>query len=295
MAASGDNIAALVVRYLEHAATYYRLRGGAPSGEATNMLHALRPLVAVHGGDVLDQLAAADFRALRDGMAAELARTTVNARMQRVRRFIRWAVGRDLATPAVLGRAAAIEPLLAGRSAAREPDAVLPVPASLVAPVVRRLPPRLGCAVLLQWWTGMRVGEVLQLRAERIDRSRPTWVYLPAHHKSLHHGHARVIPFGPRARRVLGRLDGPGDLIRSRHGSAYTRRSYRLAVVRLCDALGIERWSPGRLRHSAGTRFRCAAGLESARALLGHRSCDVTEIYAERDARQAMELAERLG
>ena len=294
MAEETRNLSALASAYLEHAGVYYRRTDGSQTGEARNMAHALRPLVERHGSDPVDSLAAADFRRLRDAISVRLSRRTVNARMLRVRRFLRWLAARDLADPAVLARAASVEPLLAGRSTARELPAVQPVERWQLAPVVRRLPTRLAAGVLLQLWSGMRVGELLGIRWEMIDRSRTTWVYSPAHHKTAHHGHARLIALGPRCRRLLGHLPESGWLIRSRHGTAYTRRSYRLAIIRACDAARIERWTPGRLRHSAATRFRRAAGIESARVLLGHRSPATTEIYAQHDAQAAMAFAELL-
>ena len=45
--------------------------------------------------------------------------------------------------------------------------------------------------------------EICELRDELIDRSGPIWIYRPAKHKTLHHGHARSIVFGPQAQLVL--------------------------------------------------------------------------------------------
>jgi site-specific recombinase XerD len=49
------------------------------------------------------------------------------------------------------------------------------------------------------------------------------------------------------------------------------------------------------LRHNAGTFLRKELGLEVARAVLGHSSAAVTEIYAEIDATNAAEAMEKLG
>ena len=48
------------------------------------------------------------------------------------------------------------------------------------------------------------------------------------------------------------------------------------------------------LRHAAATRFRKAYGLEAAQVLLGHRTADVTQIYAERDRGKAEAIMERI-
>ena len=55
------------------------------------------------------------------------------------------------------------------------------------------------------------------------------------------------------------------------------------------------RWSPGRLRHSVGTRIRKEFDLEAAKAVLGHASTNVTGVYAEMDRRRAIEVAKLIG
>jgi len=55
------------------------------------------------------------------------------------------------------------------------------------------------------------------------------------------------------------------------------------------------RWSPNRLRHSAGTEIRKRYGLEAAQVILGHASADVTQVYAERDLQKAVEIMREVG
>jgi integrase len=57
----------------------------------------------------------------------------------------------------------------------------------------------------------------------------------------------------------------------------------------------IPHWHPHQLRHNAGTRLRREFGLDAARAVLGHTTPIVTEIYAELDRAQAMEVMEKIG
>jgi integrase len=57
----------------------------------------------------------------------------------------------------------------------------------------------------------------------------------------------------------------------------------------------IPRWGPNRLRHNAATRLRREFGLDVARAVLGHSSPIVTEVYAELDGAKAAEAMERVG
>jgi integrase len=57
----------------------------------------------------------------------------------------------------------------------------------------------------------------------------------------------------------------------------------------------IPHWHPHQLRHTKGTEIRRAFGLDAARAVLGHQTPVVTELYAELDCSKAVEVAELLG
>lgn len=57
----------------------------------------------------------------------------------------------------------------------------------------------------------------------------------------------------------------------------------------------VPRWFPHQLRHTYATDVRRLFGLEAAQVALGHRSLDVTLIYAERDAALGQRVAENMG
>ena len=94
-------------------------------------------------------------------------------------------------------------------------------------------------------------------------------------------------------------------------GAHYTTGSYRRAVHRACnkafpppstlsdvdskESQREHRWCPNRLRHTAATDFRKKFGLEAAQVVLGHIHADVTQIYAERDLSQAIQIAREVG
>jgi integrase len=88
-------------------------------------------------------------------------------------------------------------------------------------------------------------------------------------------------------------------------GSRYTTGTYRQAIGYGIDKANREAertanapvpgWHPHQLRHSAGTRLRREFGLDVARAVLGHSSPVVTEVYAELDGAKAAEAMERVG
>jgi integrase len=62
-----------------------------------------------------------------------------------------------------------------------------------------------------------------------------------------------------------------------------------------CQSAAVPHWHPHQLRHTKATEIRREAGLDAARAVLGHRSPVMTEVYAELDMAKAAEVMERLG
>jgi integrase len=61
------------------------------------------------------------------------------------------------------------------------------------------------------------------------------------------------------------------------------------------DELLVPAWGPHRLRHNAATNLRKQFGVELARIILGHATAFTTEIYAEADRQQAMEVIAKIG
>jgi integrase len=78
-------------------------------------------------------------------------------------------------------------------------------------------------------------------------------------------------------------------------GDVYTVDSYRRAIAYACKRAGVPQWHPNQLRHNAATRLRREFGLDVARAVLGHSSPVVTEVYAELDQAKAAEAMARIG
>jgi integrase len=88
-------------------------------------------------------------------------------------------------------------------------------------------------------------------------------------------------------------------------GERYTTGTYNQAIGygiaktnREAERVGndpILHWHVHQLRHSAGTRLRREFGLDVARAVLGHSTPVVTEVYAELDGAKAAEAMERVG
>jgi integrase len=150
-------------------------------------------------------------------------------------------------------------------------------------------------------------------------------------HKTAHRGQDRVIAIGPRGQEIIRQWLKPdlyaylfspretmNDLRRRQRrerttklrpsqrqrrkkrpkrkpGGRYRVGSYNYAVVRACAKIGVPPFHVHQLRHNAATEVRKTFGLDAARALLGHRSSKVTEVYAEVDMRKALEVAAQIG
>jgi integrase len=260
-----------------------------------------------------------------------LSRRTINMRIDVLKRMFKWAVSNELVPATVYEGLRTVEGLKAGRSEAKETIPVKPVcpdDVEKILPIVTR---HVRGMILLQQLTGARSGEICSLRKCDIDTSGPVWVYHPLRHKNRHRGQHRPIYLGPQAQALLREFfpADPTDYVFSprqaveerfaalrlarrskvppsqmdrrkpkpkrKPGKRYTVQSYRHAVAKGCRKAEIATWHPHQLRHAAATRLRKEYGVELARILLGHKTAFTTEIYAEADQAQAMEVVARIG
>src|SRR5262249_7356770 len=136
-------------------------------------------------------------------VASGLSRGVVNARVNRIRRVFKWAVGMEL-IPASLHQAlTAVPGLQRGRTSARETPGVAPVPAERVEATLPYVPAAVAAMARLQLLSGCRPGEVVAMRGRDLVRGEPNWEYRPASHKTAWRGRGRVILLGPRAREIV--------------------------------------------------------------------------------------------
>ena len=323
-------IESLAARYWQFFEEAYR-----SSREPESLRHALRAIVELFGDFPAGDFRPRHLKILRNQMIeAGLSRTTINRRITMLKRMFRWGVEEELVNPLAAEAVRVVENLKAHRSNAKEPVPVRPVERVDIEPVLGVVSRQVSAMIELQWLTGMRPGEVVRMKPIEIDRSTNPWAYSPSQHKNLHRGQGRVIGLGPkcqeilqsfllrpadsflfsprdaeverrremrearrskvtpsqRARHVRARREG-----RSRVSDYYDVRAYARAIARACGKAGVSHWSPNQLRHSAATRFRREYGIDAARALLGHRSAQVTEIYAELDYAAALRVMGEIG
>jgi len=77
--------------------------------------------------------------------------------------------------------------------------------------------------------------------------------------------------------------------------AAYRKRLTKAEKAELATWRRQHSWHPHQLRHNAGTHIRRDFGIEAARLMLGHRSLDVTEVYAEADHQKVQDVVRKIG
>jgi integrase len=201
---AGPTVNAIILAYLKHAEVYYQ-QEGQPGPEFVAMKSAAKPLKELYGSLPAEQFGPLALRAVREQMieAGRCCRKEINKRIQRIRRIFKWAVSMELVSSSVHEALRTVEPLLRGRTVARETEPVLPVPLEHVDAILPFVTPQVAAMIQLQKLTGMRPGEVVRMQPRDIDRTRATWVYTPREHKTKYREKIRQVPLGPQARQIL--------------------------------------------------------------------------------------------
>ncbi len=323
----------LAARFLDHARAYYT-RGGVPTGEADIIELAVNAAVSKYGDLPASSFGPLALEAVRDGLVdSGLARTTVNGRTRRIIAMFRWGVAKELVPASTHHALTMVSGLRAGRTKAREPEPVQPVPDDIVDATIKHLPEVVADMVRLQRLTAARPGEVCAMRPADIDRTGKVWLYQPAAHKTAFRGKRKTVFIGPQAQAILLRYlardpetycfrpcdseakrraqlhaerstpmscgNVPGSNVRTGPcrtvGVRYKKDAYARAIARACIVAEVPHWTPNQLRHSAATAVRRDFGLEGAQLVLGHANAKTSEIYAERDMAKGAEIALLIG
>lgn len=334
--------------YMRHAREHY-VKNGRPTSEQGNIDRALGPVRDLYGETNAVDFGPLALKTVRQKYIEKgWERRSINRCILRVRQMFKWAAEQELIPASVYHDLRTVSGLQAGRGVALESERVKPVPDESVDAVRPFVSRQVWAMIELQRITGMRSSEVCMMRGIDIDTTGELWLYRPQEHKTEHHGHARVIELGPRAKVIVEEflkpdlsayLFSPADALaehrrelRANRQSKltpsqrdrkpkenpkrkarvrYDRDSYRRAVARACrlaypapkdlsDEAKAQwhrehNWHPHQLRHNAATRIRKEFGLDAARAVLGQRTLQVTEQYAEIDRALAGQVMAKIG
>lgn len=178
----GSLILELSVAYLDYAKAYLQGKGD------WNNVRGTQVLLDEFAGDVRGPaFGPVRFEQFQQWLVGRgLARTTVNSHMGRARRFFRWCQSKELIPKGHAEGLKSVSSLMPGRTEAREPEPIDPVPWAVVAKTLPQLSPPIVNAIYVQYFCGMRPGEVLKMRSGEIDRKGEIWFWRPDRHKNSH-------------------------------------------------------------------------------------------------------------
>jgi integrase len=200
---SNLSIAELMQRYRQHVREHY-VKNGRPTSEQHDIASAMRFVRQLYGETAAILFGPLSLKAVRQKMVeAKWARSTVNRQVQRVQRMFRWAAANELLPVSVHQSLKTIDGLRKGKTTARETNPVEPVSDAVVDATLAAIPKVVGDMVRFQRLTGCRPGEVCLLRPCDVNTGGDVWEYVPAEHKTEHHGRRRIVLIGPKAQNVL--------------------------------------------------------------------------------------------
>lgn len=293
----------LILAYKAHAEEYYR-KNGHKTSELSLMAQASKPLADRHGSELADDFTPLKLKAYLMALAKRgLSRHTANGFTYRVKRIFKWGTSEGLVAPGVWNALLSVASLAKGRSMAREPAPIKPVPDEWIEATAKQAGRYVADALRLQRLAGMRPCEVCALAVSLIDRTGEVWTYkVEADGAKLEHKEVvRIVYLGPQSITILKPLIAEAEkagrdfLLQNRYRTVLKSSVYAERVRNAAEAAGLPRWSPNRVRHTAGTEFRRTHGLEGAAAMLGHSELKTTQIYAERDAALGRKIASEQG
>ena len=225
----------------------------------------------------------------------------------------------------------AAEKVVPGRTPARKTKRVKAAPEEAVREVIafcrqhaKRLPRGsrhgrerrrrwllLALAMEVHWESGMRPGELVQMRPCDLSVSddREYWIYIPQSHKTEHHDEERRIYLNAMAQLSireaieLNQLDGNqwqlgfanefDEATRiwpwKSENPDIARNGYYHAMKDALERAKASHVTPNQLRHAFATRY-AAVNLEGTRSQMGHRDIKTTRGYIDEDGRAARSL-----
>ncbi len=313
-------IAALTSAVIDWAEDRY-VKSSGGGGEAKMIKHALgmldrtvtvrlpkRPIEEVYLPELpADEFTSVHMAAVQEQMIVErhttgsragqlrFSRSYINAITRRVKTSFRQARRMGLVErETVIDLCESVAPVPAGHATVKETLPVEPVADHYVNAIKPHVKPMVWALVQVCRLTGMRIGEVLAMRVNMIDRSQDPWVYdLGINHKTAQRRYAKRVMLrtdvqpiiAPWLEKAMGAHEVNATLWPSVGKSGvYLRSSVRDAIVAACRKAQIPEWSTHQLRHARGTEVFEQA-LEAARRELQHKSAETTKGYIGSDAK----------
>ena len=208
----------LAVDYLIYAKSRF-VKNGRPTSHVDDILCAMRAINDTFGTRPASSISAPELAKLRDAMITgsrqdaadntiEYSRAirTVNGRLSSIKAAYRWAREQGNVTAEVVLDLLSVRGLTrrdvdAKNAKASEP--IRPVDEHFVCLTKDQLPQVVRDMIDLQWFAGMRPGEVCVMRPMDIERGGEIWLYRPVGHKTVHLERDRIVALGKRCQRII--------------------------------------------------------------------------------------------
>lgn len=294
MKGGGLPVCVAVGKFLDFSKVYYQ--GG---HEVENLKSTLRLFVKFFEWEPITEIGPLKIISMMETLAAEkLTRYRINRLLGHIKRLMDWLVSRELIGAEKLAAIKAVKSLKAGRTPARETPPVPAVPIEIVEQTLKEIRKPLSDMIQIQLLTAMRPNEVCNLNFAEIDQAKAVWIYRPSKHKTSYRGHMRQILIGPEAQALLKRysfLPRDKPIFYTTKDEPFNAGTYGRAILEHNKTHGIAHWMPNQLRHSAATRIVKEFGWEAARLILGHKSFNITAIYAEENIEKTAEIIGKIG
>jgi len=229
---SDTTVSELLLAFWKHAENHYRHPDGTHTEELNWFRVSLRPVRELYGHTPAKEFGPRALKVVREVMIASgLSRPTINARVRRVRHAFKWGVAEQLVPVAVHQALATVAGLQLGRCSAPEPEPIGPVDPAHVDATLPFLSVTVSAMVRVQLLTGMRPGEVCQLRPCDIDKPAAVWLFRPKQHKTAYRDRSRVVAIGPQAQTLLSQfwIDDPTEYLFSSRKAVEAFREERKA------------------------------------------------------------------
>lgn len=200
-------VAEVLAAFMEHAKQFYRSSDG-----GIRFRPPVRLVLRLYGSTPALKFERFQLAAVRDEMLRQRSwrrrqpwtRPTVNRYVSNIVQIFAWAAEQGL-IPASVPAGLKLKPLLPQRTTAPENRKVGPVPEEYIDAVLECVTPTLAAMIRVQLLTGMRPGEVAQMRTCDIDMAGGcgNWIYRPQRHKTSYKGFSREVIIGPRAQEII--------------------------------------------------------------------------------------------
>ncbi len=177
---------------------------------------ALRPLNRLYGSTRAAAFGPLALKAVQmDMVGLGWSRGVINKQIVRVRQMFKWAIAQEMIPSAIHQALTALPGLKRGKTDAREPAPVKPVPRPHVDAVLNEVSPIIADMIRLQLLTGARPGEICGMKVGSVDTRGKVWICKPIEHKTAHRGHGREIRIGPLAKRLSNNTSNPTSALTS--------------------------------------------------------------------------------